>query len=588
MLSKKLSLLTTSVLVALGYSATTIAAPTDTAAVAEGATNITISSGNTTNSNVAASAPATTTTNTDVGDTTANYTVKVTRTVTPNSPAASANAAPAPQGTVTATAPAPVATAAPKATAAAATPATPAPATPAPAAAATSTANATNATTTAASSTPKSTAKQSAAASQAAESQQPIQTEILTTPPKARNATANNAANDKPSFTFEQQGNSLNGGAAPGNVSMGSTTSLQPIPGEQLQEVSVPVLGDFDNALCEAFRSLSSGITLGLGPQVQIASNQIAPAVRNITTDDSGNLVVSFSVPAAEELLKQQGALSWQGLSNPILMWMVNLDSTNAQGNKEAALVSGQNLSNFAQNILQAAPDYKYRLMFPILDLEEIQKVTPQTVLNSKVQDLASASARYGADYFLASTIGKKPNSDEVSLKWNLYNRQGQAIANSSLSGSMDEVASLGAGDVARALVSHKSNLKQAPKASRIKANNINIEVLGPGEGFVRMRVGNIRTLKDIDGLRRTFVSYGFDGNTRVVGYNNNQFIVEIGTNSDPNTIEGSLRNSGDFTYLGPWTFNYLKSSLSRPALNTTIGKPSKDRPNSQITISQN
>lgn len=568
MLSKKLSLLTTSVLVALGSSATTIAAPIDASTVAEGATNITISSGNTINSNVATHVPLTSsTTNTDIANTSTNYTVKVTRTVTPNNNNNNnASIAPAPQSTVNTTTN-------PKTTPNAA-PTTVVPAT----------------TTKAATSLPQNnTAKQNSMLSLDADTKQAIKTETLTTPPKARSTTVNNANNNQPSFTFEQQTNNIHEGAAPGNMTMGSTVSLKPILGEQLQEVSVPVLGDFDNALCEAFRSLSSGITLGLGPQVQIASEQIAPAVRNITTDHAGNLVVSFSVPVAEELLKKQGALSWQGLSNPVLVWMVNLDSTNNQGNREAALVSGQNLSNFAQSILQAAPDYKYRLMFPILDLEEIQKVTPQTVLNSQIQDLANASARYGADYFLASTIGKKNNSDdgEVSLKWNLYNRQGQAIANSSLSGSMDEVASLGAGDVARALITHQNNIQQTLKSSPIKANNINIEVLGAGEGFVRMRIGNIRTLQDIDSLRRTFVSYGFDGNTRVVGYNNNQFIVEIDTHTDTNTIDGSLRNSGDFTYLGPWTFNYLKSSISRPAINSTIGKPSKDRPNSQITISQ-
>lgn len=414
----------------------------------------------------------------------------------------------------------------------------------------------------------------------------------------------------QPSFTFEEQTSStdvplstgstaaagaaagtagsgaLAGGAAPGNVTMGSETSLQPEVGEQQQEVSVSVLGTFDQALTEAFESLESGLTLGLSTtNANLSVEQIAPAIRGIDTDEMGNLVVRFSVPVTERLLKQKGALAWQGLSNPVLVWMVGLDGTSNVN--ELTMVSGQNLSPFAQAILQSAPEYKYRLMFPILDLEDMQKVSVNTVLDHQYEALAKASERYGADYFIAAAISSVPNESGVTLKWNLYNRDGIAIANSSLSGVMDEVASLGAGDIARALMTFQKNLDQsATEQNQLTANNVDIDMLGPGEGFVRMRVGNIRTLQDINGVRRAFTSYGFDGDTRVIGYSDGQFVIEIATNSNPTNIEGTLRHGGDFTYLGPWTFNFRHSDQSRAPLDTPVGPALSDRPNSQLQAS--
>lgn len=414
-------------------------------------------------------------------------------------------------------------------------------------------------------------------------------TEQLSTAPMGSTGTSMSPNSGSPSFTFEQQnpsypaGGALADGSAPGNVTMGAAGPLQPEVGEQQQEVSVTVLGNFDQALTDAFKSLESGITLGLGDSSAITVDQIAPAIRGIDTDEMGNLVVRFSLPVAERILKQQGALSWQGLSNPVLVWMVGLDGTSSVN--ELTMVSGQNLSAFAQAILQAAPDYKYRLMFPILDLEDMQKVNVNTVLDHQDQVLAEASSRYGADYFIAAAISSVPNESGVTLKWNLYNRDGIAIANSSLSGVMDEVATLGAGDIARALMTFQENLDHGTETvNQLKANNVDIEMLGPGEGFVRMRIGNIRTLQDIKGIRSAFATYGFDGDTRVVGYDNGQFVIEIATNSNPTNIEGTLRHGGDFTYLSPWSFNFRNSSSGRAPLNTTVSSARSDRPNSQLS----
>ena len=613
MLSSKYSLLTTSALVAL--SSVAVADPVvSNANQAVGASNISISAGSSTPV-AATSAPvsATASSPVNINSDRPNYTIEFAQPAAPAAaPTATAPAtatAPSTNPTVASTnapvtttsaVPAPSATPAPVATSNPApvnTPATVAPvAAPAPQGSALASGPMPTNTATM-QSVPAANANTVNAAGGAMTSldtpNQGYITEQLSPAPMGSTGASMSPNAGSPSFTFEQQNPSyptsgaLADGSAPGNVTMGAAGPLQPEVGEQQQEVSVTVLGNFDQALTDAFKSLESGITLGLGDSSAITVDQIAPAIRGIDTDEMGNLVVRFSLPVAERILKQQGALSWQGLSNPVLVWMVGLDGTSSVN--ELTMVSGQNLSAFAQAILQAAPDYKYRLMFPILDLEDMQKVNVNTVLDHQDQVLAEASSRYGADYFIAAAISSVPNESGVTLKWNLYNRDGIAIANSSLSGVMDEVATLGAGDIARALMTFQEKLDHGTETvNQLKANNVDIEMLGPGEGFVRMRIGNIRTLQDIKGIRSAFATYGFDGDTRVVGYDNGQFVIEIATNSNPTNIEGTLRHGGDFTYLGPWSFNFRNSSSGRAPLNTTVSSARSDRPNSQLSTPVN
>ena len=269
--------------------------------------------------------------------------------------------------------------------------------------------------------------------------------------------------NSQPGFTFENQSAPNANTANANNLGPENAETLGVLNGgyatERIQEVSVPILTTFDNAVLDGFKSLESGITLGMGQISNLTIDEIAPALRSFTSDADGNLVLRFSLPMAEAILKKQGAASWQGLSNPVLVWMVGLDGQSNGTNM--SVVSGQNLSSFAQAIMAATPDYKYRLMFPIFDLEEMNKVKVTTILDHEDEVLTKASERYGADFFISAAISSVPNESGMTFKWNLFNRYGENIAQSSISGLMDEVASLGAGDIARALMTYQSNLEE-------------------------------------------------------------------------------------------------------------------------------
>ena len=391
--------------------------------------------------------------------------------------------------------------------------------------------------------------------------------------------------NSQPGFTFENQSAPNANAANANNLGPENAETLGVLNGgyatDRIQEVSVPILTTFDNAVLDGFKSLESGITLGMGQISNLTIDEIAPALRSFTSDADGNLVLRFSLPMAEAILKKQGAASWQGLSNPVLVWMVGLDGQSNGTNM--SVVSGQNLSSFAQAIMAATPDYKYRLMFPIFDLEEMNKVKVTTILDHEDEVLTKASERYGADFFISAAISSVPNESGMTFKWNLFNRYGENIAQSSISGLMDEVASLGAGDIARALMTYQSNLEEKETPSALRQNNVDIDMLGPGEGFVRLRIANVKSLQDLQHIRQAFVTYGFDGDIRIVGYDNNMLVMEVATNSSADNLSGTMRHSGEFQYISPWIFSFTGNEYIRPPHMSNLGPANKARPNSQI-----
>lgn len=374
----------------------------------------------------------------------------------------------------------------------------------------------------------------------------------------------------EPSFNFSDE----QSGAATGSVL-----------GEQIQEVSVPLISTLDNALLDGFKSLASGLTMGMGVEVDSGSSSsfnytlddIAPALRGFNYEPDGSVVMSFSVPMVQNILKKQGDVAWSGLSNPVLVWMVSLDGTTMD------LTSGQDLNSFAQALLAAAPDYKYRLMFPILDLQERNSISATTVLDHQAEALALASERYGSDYFILATLSSVPNEPGVTLKWNLYDKEGGEIGSSTLSGIASEVAALSTGDIARTLMGYQATLTEQVTPSRLKGSNVDIDMLGPGEGFVRFKLTNIKSLQDLQAMRNALVRYGFDGSINIIGYNEGNYIIELVTNSNATNLEGTMRRAGDFVYLAPWTFSLSENITYRPPINSPVTPQNPERPNSVL-----
>ena len=104
----------------------------------------------------------------------------------------------------------------------------------------------------------------------------------------------------------------------------------------------------------------------------------------------------------------------------------------------------------------------------------------------------------------------------------------------------------------------YQATLTEQVTPSRLKGSNVDIDMLGPGEGFVRFKLTNVKSLQDLQAMRNAFVRYGFDGSINIIGYQEGAYVVEIVTNSNATNLEGTMRRAGDFVYLAPWTFSKL------------------------------
>lgn len=354
---------------------------------------------------------------------------------------------------------------------------------------------------------------------------------------------------------------------------------------DQIQEVSMPLITSLDNALLDGFKSIAAVLTQSSEQADATADSDsfnytlddIAPSLRGFNLEPDGNVVMSFSVPAVQKIINNQDDGTWRGLTNPVMVWMVNLDYAAGE------ITSGQNLNSIAQALIAAAPNYQYRLMFPILDLEERTKVSSNNILELKANTLAEATARYGSDYFLLATTRTAPDDAAITLNWSLYDKDGGTIARASLTGSVNDVAATSVNNIARTLMAYQSNMHEQGMNSRLSTHNVDIDMLGPGNGFVRLKISNIKSLQDLQAMRDAFIRYGFDGSLNILGYNDGTYIIEIVTNSNVANLEGTLSRSGDFVYLAPWTYSFSMNVNDRPARYSPVAPPNADRPNSQL-----
>lgn len=326
-----------------------------------------------------------------------------------------------------------------------------------------------------------------------------------------------------------------------------------------------------DESILEAFKDLIAKRTLGssLDPNYEDA----ALALNNLY-EQNGTLVAEFSTQAVDDFINTQGLSVFDGLSNPILVWMVNYSDT------ASSLVSGENVTAFADALMQDAQSLNYRLMLPLMDLDDVQKVNVNTILMHNDALIAKASERYGCDYFL--TMAVEDNNGLGTVKWNLYTKDATRLIGSDVSGVTSELATLTAGDIARTLASLSGNPKPGQAQEEVLASKVDIFDLGPGDGFVRMKIDNVQSLKDLKAIERSLVSYGYDAGYTIQGFDNGSLILEIETSSDPTILDGTMARARDFTKLDSWHYalnNSTKTSKSFKGL----GPKDLKRPDSQV-----
>ena len=240
----------------------------------------------------------------------------------------------------------------------------------------------------------------------------------------------------------------------------------------------------------------------------------------------------------------------------------------------------GDTLSPFAKAFSDSADNNKYRLMFPLLDLEDIQSVTYDTVTKFDSGVLAVASKRYGSDFVIASVVDHLPDGN-VSVSCRLLDKDGKILYDNAQVGAENELAV----SEAKAIAGVLSSLPK--ESSAISAALGNPDVLGAQGDFVRMKLYGINNLNDLVAFERALSGIGVEGNVSCVMVDDSDaVIVNVYTKLDPASLDGSLEHSSDFSKLEPFAYRYNHGGAKlNPQINS-IGKASAQRPDTRVGVS--
>lgn len=345
--------------------------------------------------------------------------------------------------------------------------------------------------------------------------------------------------------------------------------------------VQKPLSLGADEALSQSFTELLSSLSAGVFvPEAGEADRALAGA--SISAD---TITLTFDKAKVDELLNSQGIEAWQGLDTPIIVWMADESLT------DKSLVDGEHFTYFAKALNNAAAGYQLRLMYPLMDLDDIMQVNEGTILSRNDAQLAAASVRYGADYILSAAVSDSDGA--LSVKWNLLDKNGTAVGGASLQGLPDETAQTVAGDLARSLMAVQSaraagaesgalaqaengaaeadpNAPQRPQYA--DPNAADVFALGPYQGLVRVKILGAGSLADLRKIKRTLIIYGYEDTVSVAAVEDNALILEIPSNSDPRILDGTMARANDFHKEGAWTYTWLKGSGTEARSAGSIG----------------
>lgn len=331
-----------------------------------------------------------------------------------------------------------------------------------------------------------------------------------------------------------------------------------------------PLDNGMDNAIVKAFSdATSANIT---DPANSLSLEDIRTTIETISINGN-NLCVSFNDEKVKNLLSSKGIGVWNGESGTIVAWIADLSSA------DSSLLSGEGDTDFVKKLQAAATQNKFNVMFPVMDLDDVQQVNSQTIVSHSDELIAKASKRYDAKYFVSGVMERDASNDSYSVKWTLCDAEGKSLGSGANSGDADTASSQMSSQIAQVLMnSSKPESTAAAVPAATSANEADtitpvtgdgsIE-LGPVKGGVRVLITDIENVADYPRIKRILITYGYESDIQVLGYNSEGVIFLIPTGSSPAILDGTFTHASEFTKVAPWTYRFNESKgTAKPADN--------------------
>lgn len=328
-----------------------------------------------------------------------------------------------------------------------------------------------------------------------------------------------------------------------------------------------------DSAILDAFKDAVSSSAIDDISKVSL--NDVKGALSSIRVDGA-NLVVAFDDDRLSSLLTSKGIASWSGLTDPVLVWLANVNEDGL------TVMGGDNEYEFAKALNEASAKNSYNLMFPLMDLTDMQEVSAQTILSHSDAQLVRASGRYDAKYFVAGAVEFNSEDSEYTVKWNAYDAEGNSLGSGASEGQLEDVTAAMSRQVAKVLMQNKPQ-NTVSKTSADEVESITaVEsdgsiALGPVAGGVRVLITNIENVADYPKIQRTLITYGYEADIAVLGYSKSGVVFLIPTGSSPAILDGTLNHASEFTKVSDWvySFNRSKGAVRNDSNLGTVSKKS-------------
>lgn len=326
--------------------------------------------------------------------------------------------------------------------------------------------------------------------------------------------------------------------------------------------------------------SLSDGVDAAITKGwLQVASSLTIDNLSTVSVDRAGQalssvningsqIVVSFDEAKLRDQLTAGGHASWSGLKDPVLIWLADVQNGH--------IVGGGTDHEFAQALTTQARADSYELMFPLMDLDDVQAVTVNDVLMHKDEVVTKASLRYAPKFFIAGAV--EHNSEQVSFKWNVYDEAGRNLGHGEQLGTQEEVVDSGAKDIAKTLM---ANVSADSSESASAENTVSVTAtdplqLGPGSGFVRILITGVNNIQDVQNIKNSLITFGYEAASGVSAWRPEGAVFEVPTGASPAILDGTLAHASGFSKTGDWTYAYHSTlNIASSGRDGNVGAPS-------------
>lgn len=233
--------------------------------------------------------------------------------------------------------------------------------------------------------------------------------------------------------------------------------------------------------------------------------------------EDGRRLVLSmqFDGAAIRKALAARSVASWQQDRPPVLVWL----ALEQQGRR--ILVGGEDGTE-ARALLQAAAAKRgLLLLFPLMDSEDQQRISPADVFGGFGERAVAAGERYGATQMVMGRMYREGSG--WAARWN---SSGVGDGGWSSSGAtQEEVLNAAAAELAERMASRYAVLPSADEAER----------------RLRIQVSGVSSLRDFDRLQRHLRSLGGVVTVQPLGLEPDTVILQLLLQTAPERVLHAL-----------------------------------------------